>query len=106
MTFGRAIKNNMVFVDAEVSSSHGCIAWDDRCNSWRVQDVGSLNGTKLNALVISDESRAEGGKFTLVSAVEPGGTRARPTDALSRAPPGRPPPPHLRSGTGTISRRG
>ena len=64
---GRELNNDISLDDITVSRSHAVITNE---NGLRIKDLGSLNGTYINAIAVRDESLADGdeiqiGKFHL-----------------------------------------
>lgn len=66
-SIGRLDSNTFVIRDDEVSGQHAIVRWDPVDKCWQVADIGSLNGTMLNGITISAESRCRGREFRLSS---------------------------------------
>ena len=49
--------------DPEVSTSHAEIDWNEEDRVWRIRDVGSLNGTKLNGAPLVSRGSEGGSPF-------------------------------------------
>ncbi|XP_057538836.1 protein phosphatase 2C 70-like isoform X2 [Amaranthus tricolor] len=52
LILGRVPPSNLLLKDSEVSGKHALIKWNSDKLKWEVVDVGSLNGTLLNAKAI------------------------------------------------------
>ncbi len=66
VTLGRSANNTLEIPAEDVSHRHAFIRWDPMQRCWKVNDVGSLNGTYLNSRKISSEqARVRGAACTL-----------------------------------------
>ncbi|CAO2821862.1 unnamed protein product [Amaranthus hypochondriacus] len=52
LTLGRVPPSNLLLKDSEVSGKHAMINWNSDKMKWELVDMGSLNGTLLNAKAI------------------------------------------------------
>ncbi|NBU93026.1 MAG: FHA domain-containing protein [Actinobacteria bacterium] len=64
---GRELNNDISLDDITVSRSHAIIT---KCNKWVIRDLGSLNGTYINAVAVREQVLSDGdeiqiGKFHL-----------------------------------------
>lgn len=66
VTLGRSGTNTVEIPLDTISHHHAFIRWDPQQRCWKVNDVGSLNGTMLNNRRISSEqARLRGATCTL-----------------------------------------
>ena len=63
-TIGRAPLNQIVIDNPAVSAQHAIIARSDEC--YRLKDLHSTNGTKVNDVSIAEVALQDGAKFNLV----------------------------------------
>mmetsp|Transcript_25266 Transcript_25266/g.54917 ORF Transcript_25266/g.54917 Transcript_25266/m.54917 type:complete len:682 (+) Transcript_25266:178-2223(+) len=57
---GRTPDCTLQLLDQEVSGTHAMIQYHEQEECWKVSDIGSLNGTTLNGMVISTYDRKPG----------------------------------------------
>lgn len=65
ITIGRLDANTLTIADQEVSGMHLRVEWDAENMSWKVADLGSLNGSLLNSYSISKAYRQPGDAYRL-----------------------------------------
>ena len=58
-TIGRGRMNGFVVESSEVSTVHAKVRWNGV--AWTMRDLGSLNGTRVNGMTISESVRTPGG---------------------------------------------
>jgi len=57
VTFGRNPDNAVVLADAAVSGRHGRIFWDEEEGSYRIEDLGSRNGTWVGGIRVREAEK-------------------------------------------------
>lgn len=67
VTIGRLGTNTFTVDDAEVSGHHLSLRWSTSHHCWKVSDLGTLNGTRLNGELISIHGRKRGREIALAS---------------------------------------
>ena len=65
LTMGRLESNMLLFTDEEVSGRHATATYDTKAGGWRLRDLGSLNGTRLNGKEIGEPGRRTGAAVVL-----------------------------------------
>lgn len=65
LTMGRLESNMLHFTDEEVSGRHATATYDTKAGGWRLRDLGSLNGTRLNGKEIGEPGRRMGAAVLL-----------------------------------------
>lgn len=67
VSVGRVAACDFVIADPEVSSLHARFSWDAGGHAWTLWDPGSLNGTRLNGVLVSRPNRTRGAPHPLAA---------------------------------------